>query len=64
MSSDKTSKAEARYRDYPSGKQRCVVCAMFVVGGSCRAVEGRVSAHGWCALFERKAAPAPFTRSE
>lgn len=51
---DKATKAEAQYRDYPNGIQFCGACSMFVQPVDCTAVEGHISSRGWCKFFKRK----------
>ncbi|MCU4162130.1 high-potential iron-sulfur protein [Acidiphilium sp. AL] len=56
------SKASVKYRDKPNGGHQCSGCALFVPGssatanGTCKAVAGSISPHGWCILWTPKAA--------
>ena len=50
----KVSQAQAKYQAQPKGDQMCANCANFIAPDSCKVVEGKVSANGWCALWARK----------
>ncbi|WP_288051283.1 high-potential iron-sulfur protein [Acidiphilium sp.] len=56
------SKASVHYQDKPKGGHQCSGCALFVPGssatanGTCKAVAGSISPHGWCMLWTAKAA--------
>ena len=63
-SADTTSKAEARYRDFPSGRQKCGLCSMFRAPDRCTYVRGDVQASGWCYHFDKAGVRAPFVKSE
>ena len=55
----KLTKAEARYRPWPMGTQRCGLCTMFREPDACTDVqrdEDGVSPNGWCKLFYAKGA--------
>jgi hypothetical protein len=41
-----------RYREQPSGKERCGVCTMYIEPRECSAVMGRIQPRGWCKLFK------------
>jgi hypothetical protein len=47
----KQSKAEAAYRDYPNGPQRCGACVHFRPPNDCEVIQGPVQANGWCRNF-------------
>ncbi len=57
----KGSKAAFKYQDHPNGKKMCSVCSLFIPGktptaaGTCRAVAGAISPHGYCIAFSPKA---------
>lgn len=50
----KTSQAQAQYQNHPKADQKCANCTNFLPPASCKLVEGRISADGWCALWVRK----------
>lgn len=52
--SSRSSKAEARYKDYAEGLNHCALCTMFRPPSSCTAVEGTISPHGVCKYFKAK----------
>ncbi len=53
--SGKLSKAQAKYQDQPKGDQQCANCMHFIAESStCKVVEGKVSANGWCMLWAKK----------
>jgi hypothetical protein len=52
----KVSQAQAKYQAQPKGDQMCGTCANFIAPDSCKLVEGKVSANGWCTLWARKQA--------
>ena len=53
-------KATAQYQDKPHGSQQCGTCQQFIPGkgssasGTCKIVQGDVSAQGWCKFFTPK----------
>lgn len=52
-------KSTAQYQDKPQGSQKCSACQQFIPGkssdsGTCKLVQGDVSANGWCRLFTPK----------
>jgi len=51
-------KATAQYQDKPHGSQQCSTCQQFIPGksgsGTCKIVQGDVSAQGWCKFFTPK----------
>jgi High potential iron-sulfur protein len=51
----KVSKELAKYQDSPKDGQKCADCTFFVKPNSCKAVEGDISADGWCQLFTKAA---------
>ena len=52
------SKTTAQYQDKPHGSQQCGTCQQFIPGksssGTCKIVQGEVSAQGWCKFFTPK----------
>jgi hypothetical protein len=46
----------AKYQDHPNNGQQCSGCVQFVAPASCKVVEDRVAASGWCQLFTPKPA--------
>ena len=52
----KVSQAQAQYQAKPKGDQMCGNCANFIAPDSCKLVDGKVSANGWCTLWARKQA--------
>ncbi len=48
-------RASVRYAARPHGDQRCADCNHFMAnthdGMRCSIVEGRIAAHGWCAMW-------------
>ena len=53
---DKAAKATLRYQDQPKNGKICVDCWAYVAGpnaaeGTCKAIEGPISANGWCMAF-------------
>lgn len=58
-SAAKADKAVLRYQDQPRNGKICADCWAYVAGrnptvGSCKAIEGPVSANGWCMAFSPK----------
>jgi hypothetical protein len=57
----KAAKSDFHYQDHPNEGQRCADCTQFTpssqaqdAAGTCRIVEGTVSADGWCMAFTKK----------
>lgn len=56
----KLSRADVKYQDQPNAGKDCDDCLQFIPGatrkaaGTCRVVEGPVSAHGYCLAFTPK----------
>jgi hypothetical protein len=56
----KLSRADVKYQDKPNAGKDCDDCLQFIPGatrkaaGTCRVVEGPVSAHGYCLAFTPK----------
>jgi hypothetical protein len=48
----KVSPAAAKYQDTPHGGMSCEACSFFRRPHACQVVEGDVSPHGWCQLFD------------
>ena len=59
----KLAKADVKYQDQPNAGKDCDDCLQFIPGatrkaaGTCRLVEGPVSAHGYCLAFTPKPKP-------
>lgn len=51
----KTPQAAAKYQDSPKDGKMCGGCAQFVAPDSCKLVDGKISANGWCQLYTPKA---------
>jgi hypothetical protein len=47
----KLTQAAARYQDHPKENESCGSCPYFVFPKSCVAVEGEISATGWCPIY-------------
>lgn len=43
-----------QYQENPKGPQECDNCLQFVAPGSCKVVEGKINAKGWCQLYAAK----------
>lgn len=54
----KASKAEVSYRETPKDGKSCSTCRLFTPSepgkGNCAAVEGPVSANGWCLAYSSR----------
>ena len=50
----KTSQADAKYQDKPSGSSKCGTCAQFEAPSGCKLVDGNISENGWCMLYTPK----------
>jgi len=48
----KISQAAAQYQDRPRGGLSCIGCTFFQRPRACKVVEGDISPHGWCRLFD------------
>jgi hypothetical protein len=48
----KLSRADAGYQDAPRSGLSCLACTFFRRPASCQVVDGEVSPHGWCRLFD------------
>jgi hypothetical protein len=48
----KLSQHDAQYQDTPKDHHACGVCTLFQPPQGCKVVEGPISPHGWCQLFE------------
>jgi hypothetical protein len=55
------SKSVVKYQDKPNGDKECSKCIQFIPGasvianGTCGAVNGTISPHGYCLAFSPKA---------
>lgn len=50
----KATQASVRYQSKPKGKQNCGNCNNFVAASnSCKLVEGKISAEGWCSIWSK-----------
>jgi hypothetical protein len=54
--SAKTPQKAAMYQEQPKDGKMCSACVQFVAPDSCKLVDGKISASGWCQLFTPKAA--------
>jgi len=43
-----------QYQEKPKGDQECDRCLLWAPPDSCKVVEGKINAKGWCALFAPK----------
>jgi len=48
-----------QYQEQPKNGQKCADCLQFIPGqqgasGTCKVVEGPISAEGWCAAYVKK----------
>ena len=50
----KTSQADAKYQDKPSGANKCGACMQFEAPNACKLVDGNIDPNGWCILFTPK----------
>lgn len=50
--SRKLTREAAHYQSTPKGIQSCSICALFVAPDRCKSVTGKISAQGWCSLFD------------
>ncbi len=56
----KASQASVQYVTHPNGKKMCSNCKFFVAGakpnedGTCKVVSGKISPHGYCAVYMPK----------
>ena len=50
----KLSKHDADYQDTPKDDHACGNCTLFQPPKSCKVVEGDISDHGWCKLYEEQ----------
>jgi hypothetical protein len=48
----KLSQHDAEYQDEPKDHHTCGVCTLFQPPKSCKVVDGDISPHGWCKLFD------------
>ena len=54
------TKTSFHYQDHPNGPLHCAQCIYFIPQGensgqgSCRIIDGNVSANGWCSAFRPK----------
>lgn len=48
--------ASVQYQTGPKGELKCSGCANFIAqSNSCKRVDGKISADGWCSLWIKKA---------
>jgi hypothetical protein len=52
----KAAQKLVKYQDTPKGEQRCETCLQFEAPSSCKAVDGAVTAQGWCMVYAKKEA--------
>jgi len=56
----KSSKAQLKYQNHPSGTAKCSNCRFFIPGktaklmGTCQIVAGSISPNGWCTAYSKK----------
>ena len=50
----KFAQSMAKYQPSPKNGQSCATCTQFQPADSCKVVDGKVSASGWCLLYARK----------
>jgi hypothetical protein len=50
----KVSKQMVHYQDSPKGGHQCSGCSNFVAPDACKVVVGKISPHGWCAIWTPK----------
>ena len=43
-----------QYQKTPKNNQKCSICLHFVAPDSCKLVDGKIDAEGWCSLFAPK----------
>ena len=43
-----------QYQEKPKGDQQCDKCVQWAPPDSCKVVEGKIAAKGWCALYAPK----------
>ena len=43
-----------QYQKTPKKDQKCSTCLHFVAPDSCKIVDGKIDANGWCSLFAPK----------
>ena len=46
------TKPMAHYQTTPNGIQSCATCSLFVAPSACKVLIGKVSADGWCSLYD------------
>lgn len=49
--SDKMTREQTGYQDYPQGIYSCALCSLFEPPKLCKVMEGEVSKDGWCKAF-------------
>jgi hypothetical protein len=52
----KASQKAVKYQETPKGEQHCETCEQFEAPSSCKAVDGAVTAQGWCMVYVKKQA--------
>ena len=51
----KSAQASVRYQSKPKAEQKCGNCNNFIAASnSCKLVEGKISAEGWCSIWSKK----------
>jgi hypothetical protein len=56
----KAKQSDVKYQDKPMDGKDCDDCIQFIPGktakspGACKIVEGAISPHGWCIVFQPK----------
>jgi len=50
----KAKQSLVQYQEKPKGNQECDNCVQWAPPDSCKIVEGKIAAKGWCALYAPK----------
>jgi len=51
----KVTQASVNYQSQPKAEQKCGKCNNFIAASnSCKLVDGKISAEGWCSLWSKK----------
>ena len=50
----KAKQSLVQYQEKPKGNQECDTCIQWAPPDSCKVVEGKIDAKGWCALYVLK----------
>jgi hypothetical protein len=52
LTEGKMTKNQVKYQAEPKNNQRCINCTMWRDPDACSAVSGKISAQGWCNIFQ------------